>query len=512
MDPSYEYETRTKDGVAASTLGPTVPFVRTRDSGETVRPFMATNRSTTTKSLIQDSFNEQLDSDIMRALEGVPKTTRGARNKPSVMRYPEEIGSGEVPHVMQFKVFWRWESKDMVEKLENAKMEAEKTLTGLNTLASRISQGILDRQNIEQGDLSDEQISALKEITNSINVVKTVDPSFNDNLATMLTLNPKKSKLILEETIKSYQARLTDINAEISDETGRVGLDQQERLLVENRLGESVQQVGVGSSIITGAIGGFVTGLAVGGLKGGAVGAVIGGVGAPVAAGLAKAYQNQAVYDQMVSIYLPYCTKINNEDAFQYEESSQAGAGGFFDALGSPGESFLQGAELGIQKLIDATGAKDAAAIARGKVLNPRLEKLFKQKQFRQFNFSWEFYPKTKKEVDMVREIIEAFRYHSHPAADDQSKSNEQKVQIMLRVPAEFEIRFLSTNPGGGSGFVENEYIPKIGRCALTSIGVDYTPNSIYSSFVDNSPTAITVTMQFSEMGLLTREAIDKGY
>jgi len=513
MDPAYEYETRTKDGVAASTLGPTVAFVRTRESGEAVRPFMSTNRSNSTGSMIQDSFNEQLDSDVMRALEGVPKTARGARNKPSVMRYPEEIGSGEVPHVMQFKVFWRWESKDMVEKLQNAKMESEKTLAGLKTLSGLISQGVLDRNNIEQSGLPDEEIAALKEITNSINVVKTVDPSFNDNLATLLSINPKKAKLILEETVKSYQARLTDINAEISDETGKIGLDQQERLLVGNRLNETVQQVGVGSSIITGLGAGFATGLAVGGLKGGLVGAVIGGAAAPAVAGLAKAYQNQAVYDQMVSIYLPYCTKINNEDAFQYEESAQTGAGGFFDALGSPGESFLQGAELGIQKLVDSTGAKDAAALARGKVLNPRLEKLFKQKQFRQFNFSWEFYPKNKKEVDSVREIIEAFRYHSHPASDDQSTGNEQKVQIMLRVPAEFEIRFLSTNPSSGSaGFMENEYIPKIGRCALTSISVDYTPNSIYSSFVDNAPTAITVSMQFSEMGLLTRDAIDKGY
>ena len=84
---------------------------------------------------------------------------------------------------------------------------------------------------------------------------------------------------------------------------------------------------------------------------------------------------------------------------------------------------------------------------------------------------------------------------------------------MILRVPAEFEIRFLSTNPNPNqAGFVENEYLPKIARCALNSISVDYTPNSIYSSFVDNSPTALTLTLQFSEMGLLTREDINKGF
>jgi hypothetical protein len=83
----------------------------------------------------------------------------------------------------------------------------------------------------------------------------------------------------------------------------------------------------------------------------------------------------------------------------------------------------------------------------------------------------------------------------------------------VLRTPGEFEIRFLSSNPDPNSaGFVENEYLPKIGRCSLTSISIDYTPNSIFSTFADNSPTAVTMTLNFSELGLLTRETVDKGF
>jgi hypothetical protein len=71
----------------------------------------------------------------------------------------------------------------------------------------------------------------------------------------------------------------------------------------------------------------------------------------------------------------------------------------------------------------------------------------------------------------------------------------------------------LSSNPNINQvGFVENEYLPKIGRCALNSISVDYTANSIFSTFKDNSPTAITMTLNFSEMGQLTRETVDKGF
>jgi hypothetical protein len=520
MDPAYAYETRTKDGIAASTLAPTVAFVQT-PGVDGVKPFMSTNRSTSSQKLMQKMFVDQMDSDVMRALEGTPRTIRGSRKKPSVMKYPAEIGSGEFPHVMQFKVFWRWERKDLAETLSNLKEETSKTLKGLNDLSGMISQNNLTKEMIEQSGLSNEQIGALKELANNTNLLKIVDPSLNDNLANMLTNNPNKAKLILEETIKSYQTRLSSIEAEISDGVGRVGLDEDERLLVFNRLNENIAQTGVGEAAVSGGLFGSILGgglgLLLGGLKGGAIGmglgAAAGGAGLAATVGAVKLFQNEAVYDQMLSIYLPFCGKINNEDSFQYEEPSQAVAGAFFDAAGNPIETAGQAVNVGIEKAAGAVGAAGAGALARGKVLNPRLEKLFKQKDFRSFSFSWEFYPRDKQEVEQVREIIEAFRYHSHPATEDATAENESKVQVVLRVPAEFEVRFLSTNPDpGAAGFVENEYIPRIGRCALNSISVDYTPNSIYSSFVDNSPTAIVLTMQFTEMGVLTREAVEKGF
>ena len=39
------------------------------------------------------------------------KPRNGSRTKPLVMRFPQEIGlpKGNIPHVMQFKIYWRWE-------------------------------------------------------------------------------------------------------------------------------------------------------------------------------------------------------------------------------------------------------------------------------------------------------------------------------------------------------------------------------------------------------------------
>ena len=516
MDPAYAYTTRNPNGVESSTLAPTVAFVRTPGVAG-VKPFLSTNRS---QKIADTLKNDQIQDDVMRALEGTPRTMRGSRNLPSVMRYPEEIGTGEVPHVMQFKVFWRWENKDIVQKVATLKEETKKIIEGLNTLSNLISQDILTKEMVEQSGLGGENIAALKELANNSQLLKVVDPSINDTLANLLTNNPKQAKLVLEETLKSYQNRLGNIEQESSDGLGKIGPDEMERLMIANRLSENSARTGLGTfaGVVAGGVGGGLASLVFGGGAATTIGAAA--VGAAAGGIVAKNFQTQAVYDQMVSIYLPFCTKINNEDSFQYEDTSQAIAGGAGDLLGVIGSlgtniatTGSQLTTLGMEKLAGKVGAGGAGSLLTGAVLNPRLEKLFKQKDFRNFNFSWEFYPRNKKEVDQIRDIIETFRYHSHPAMFDASSGGEQTVQIQLRVPAEFEIRFLSTNPSpNASGFVENEYIPRIGRCALNSISVDYTPNSIFSSFTDNSPTAVVVTMQFSEMGILTREVVEKGY
>jgi hypothetical protein len=487
------------------------------------KPFVSTNRygnGRASQELLNDAAGSQ--SDILRQLEGTPKTTRGSRSRPSVLRYPIDLGNAQVPHVMQFKAFWRWEAKDLKEKLQNAKMESAKNISNLTTLSSLIDGGNIDPQSLYSTPLNDEKIAALNEMAVNANTLKVVDPSTNENMATMLQNNPGKAKQVLEQTIVSEQSRMSSIESELSrGDLGRVGMDETERLQVQDRINTTV----AGSSAVDAA----VTGAGVGGAIGVGAGMVFGGAGAvPLGAGgaavgsavaastvaLAKSYANEAVYDQMVSIYLPFCNKVNNEDSFIYEDVDGKGVKAMFDALGSPADTALQGLELGGQKLAGLLGAGGLAAAARGVVVNPRLEKLFKQKEFRNFSFSWEFYPRNQTEVQTIRDIIQTFRYHSHPARDEQLVGEkESSVQIILRVPAEFEIRFLSSNPSTSqSGFVENEYLPRIGRCSLTSVSVDYTPNSLFSTFVDNSPTAVTMTLNFTEMGILTRETVDKGY
>jgi hypothetical protein len=210
------------------------------------------------------------------------------------------------------------------------------------------------------------------------------------------------------------------------------------------------------------------------------------------------------------------CTSINNEDIFSYNDASFKAVNGTIEAVSGGGrgvvDATMQVAGAALGWATDKVGIGAERQLLLGTVINPRLEKMFKQKEFRTFSFAWELYARSEIETRMIQDIIETFRYHAHPAIQDQAFGDGQSnVEIMLRVPAEFEIRFLSTNPNS-KGFLENEYIPKIARCVATNIQVNYTPQSLFSTFRDNAPIGVNLTIQFSEIGLLTREAVEKGF
>ena len=61
-----------------------------------------------------------------------------------------------------------------------------------------------------------------------------------------------------------------------------------------------------------------------------------------------------------------------------------------------------------------------------------------------------------------------------------------------------------------------NSYIPKIAKCVLENLEVDYSPGEKYTTLKPYdqgaSPQVITMTMQFKEMSIITKETIGVGY
>lgn len=505
-------------------------------------PIRATNRPQNYNQTRDELVGPKSGDDIISRLEGTPSLKRGSRKQPSIMKYPQDIGQSQVPHIMQFKIFWRWERPDLKNAMDAMKAESAKTVEYMNKLSEYgvDANGIFSVDQLLKSPLTAADHTYMEQILQDKRLGMIIDPSGNSDILGLLKSNPTAARSIIEQTVKSESSRVSTISEFGSDLLGKVGADDDERLAQRAGLNEEIANadpltVGVRAGAVAGAVDFFANALtavsntgskkaafgALGkqALKSGAIGLGV-GVAAGGAAAALKYGQAAPVYDQMVSVYLPICTKINQTEMFQYKDASMAVASGAVDMLsGSVGEGLKQ-AGLGIAtKLADTKGLADAVGAISGRVLNPRLEKLFQTKGIRDFNFSWDFYPRNAEEVANIRDIVETFRYHSHPAiskSSDSGSGDDEAVastKIMLRVPAEFEVRFMSSSNSPDSiGYEENPYIPKIGRCVVTNITIDYSPNGVFSTFGDNAPTAISFSISVSEVSQMTRETVERGY
>ena len=465
----------------------------------------ATNAPRTGAVVARELAAQRGDDPTVQSLESYKENIRGSRVQPPIMRYPFDIGSAksEIPHIMQFKIYWRWENPEFAKAAQKLKMESESTLKEMQS-----AQWLLEESNYNMDELMRwGGIAPTSEIANATVMlldpayVNPQDPSKNTNLNELLS-NPEtreEGRRIMERNLRNADDRVSSISSEFGSngETnfGATPVTQDSNIL-SGRFNKLLAQA---------TPEGLQKGLEYLGLQ-----------------------QRDPQYDQMVSIYLPVCTRINNEDAFAYNDYDMKLASGAMAAVASlkNGDSIAtQIGELSKQAAIAAaTVAVQNSALAgvvpsiTGLVLNPRVEKMFQQKDIRQFTFSWDFYPRNEVEVKNIKDIIDTFRYHSHPARSgkgDVSGNNAitNDPQIMLRVPAEFTVKFLSSESNGsGNGFVENEYIPKLSRCVVTNISVDYTPNGVFSTLKDNSPSAYTLSITFSEVAQLTREDVEAGF
>ena len=470
-----------------------------------------------------DLTEESLTSDeVLNLLQNTPSTKRGSRKLPSIMRFPSVVGSAEIPHSMQFKVFWRWEAKSIV-NARNKKAELDAKIQNYTHVNTLLNAAQYSRDNVDEMGF-DDITSNRKGFKNNIGTL--VDAGTGSKLDRLMRTDPEAARSIIEETVRSTQAEVDELNAVIGN-GGRTNLSQNER--AQFQITTSIAVAEDKALKVVGSIGGAAVAV------GNAVNptspiptSVAYAAGDNLAKRVASAVGGAIItvpeFDQMVSIYLPICTKINNEDTFSYEEGSfkMMGAIAGTAAIDGPGaiaDNTTQGVGAFITQYADNAGGGAERQLAQGTLLNPRLEKTFKQKDFRTFNFSWEMYPTSAEESQALHDIIETFRYHSHPALNDQNFGDGQsKAEIMMRVPAEFEIRFLSTVPKASFsdptaiGLVENPYIPKIARCACTSISVDYTPQNVFSTFQNNAPIGVVFSISFAELAPLHRGAVEQGF
>ena len=173
---------------------------------------------------------------------------------------------------------------------------------------------------------------------------------------------------------------------------------------------------------------------------------------------------------------------------------------------GLKGVGFEAAKRLGVG-VLEAFGAGDVGgAITKvtGFAENPFSEVVFEKVNHRAFNYTFNLTARNKEEVEDINKIITLFKFHMHP-----SLSFDVAGGRYFKVPSEFEIHYAYQGQ-------LNNYLNKISRCVLTGCEINYGGEE-FTTFrqFDNdgaAPVQISMTLNFTETEIMTKETIAQGF
>ena len=206
---------------------------------------------------------------------------------------------------------------------------------------------------------------------------------------------------------------------------------------------------------------------------------------------------------QSIILYTPAETKFKYATTYTDQETGMigglAGAENFTQMLSAGGAGLASMLSSAMQVISPGIGA--VATRAFGKTTNPNMELAFESVPFRDFTFPFTFAPKNKSELVQVHKIIEAFKFHMHPALSE--------GESFFITPSQFEIEYMYRKGN-------NNYIPRVAKCVLTSMDVDYSPGEKFTTLKPDdqgaSPQIIKINLAFKEMLVLTKKNVAGGY
>ena len=135
-----------------------------------------------------------------------------------------------------------------------------------------------------------------------------------------------------------------------------------------------------------------------------------------------------------------------------------------------------------------AVGALQGA----GKAVNPHLAVLFQGVNFRTHSFQYKFSPRSSQESSRLKQIVYMFKNAMHPTTDGLA---------FFDYPDEFNINF----PNDG------DFLFDIGTSVLTDFQINYAPDGGSYFHQNGAPVSMSLSLQFTELDILTKTEIDGG-
>ena len=203
--------------------------------------------------------------------------------------------------------------------------------------------------------------------------------------------------------------------------------------------------------------------------------------------------------------------------------------GGAGDGFSQMGEQLNKQATKFLQQTAN-TMTGGLSNLKEGRAVNPQQEQLLNGIPFRSWDFTFDFWPKSKDEAEKVNQIIYTFRSSMLPDAyseglgavfgADADKQKQQTEEATYRDDTTFigrdvEVRDIQveTNPSyfnypnvfdisfeGPLGSKIDGFLPAV----CTNAQVDYTGGQKFSTFADGQPVHIQLTLNFLEIKTMT--------
>ena len=160
-----------------------------------------------------------------------------------------------------------------------------------------------------------------------------------------------------------------------------------------------------------------------------------------------------------------------------------------------------------IGEMTDALNMGDPVKLSSkyfGVAINPHEEMFYEGPEFRSFDYEFDFYPRSRREMEDVNKIIFLFKYHMHPDLDQNITGGR-----LFYTPSEYEIHYAYMDR-------TNDYLNKISRCALEKMDVQYGNEGTFSSFHPDpkgaSPVHTKMSLTFKELEFMTKDKIMAGF
>jgi len=232
--------------------------------------------------------------------------------------------------------------------------------------------------------------------------------------------------------------------------------------------------------------------------------------------------------DTAITMYMPPSVKVSYGANYQDTEigagaelvndvyaNVMAGGGGkevISSALKKLGpaisETILNGLLATVGAMPGMAGSREAFEMSVGVVQINRMELAFKGIGKRSFQYDFRMMPKSKVEADEIRKIVFAFKANMLPEFKNGNRSGRK-----LRVPNTFDIQYMYSSSENSTQ--ENDYLHKISTCVLRNMDVTYGGDR-YKTFTANSegapPVETSMSLQFQELELITKERVHEGY